>query len=153
MIADQPPAEKQVERCTEALPYLEAALENYLLAFHAGHVKVAWAHQGIAECMMKLSQLEKAQEHLDQAVKIAKNNPQRMTELNALGESLGEQRRRTIVKRGSSAKLKGSSKSLWGRVSTSSVAASGKTGAPPSPGGKFLSLVLAAKQQQKGESK
>ena len=155
LVVDQPPADKQDERCNEALPLLEAALEQYLAAFHAQHPKVGWAHQGIAECMMKLGKLEKAQEHLDIALTISKTSPSRVTELQALGERVEQERaQKKALMRGASSKGLGS---MWKksaakvlRAGSSSrnlfapSAASPEGSQPPSPSSGFFRVVRLA---------
>ena len=76
LVIAQEPAEKQLERCQEALPLLEKALHHYQAAFHQKHPKLSHAHEGIAECKLKLADLDGAQHHLDKAYEIKNHHRQ-----------------------------------------------------------------------------
>jgi len=127
LIADQPPAEKQPERAAEALPYLMEAEKHYEAAFHPHHTKVAHAHKGLAECHMKLGDMEKAQEHLDKALEISKSSTMHMTELQALMLRLEEQRKHEESARRTLRRQASSGISLWRRALAQATGGEEKT--------------------------
>ena len=49
---------------------MSQALDVYRVAFHPGHPKLAWAHEGIAAIYMKNEQFAEAGQHLDLALEI-----------------------------------------------------------------------------------
>ena len=58
------------ERNEEALQLLKDGLAVYQKGLGYNHPKVAWAHEGIAKVLMKCGELDEAQKHVDEALRI-----------------------------------------------------------------------------------